>query len=223
VVIKKCRKIITIDGLAGVGKSYFSKRLADFLNFPLLQSGLMFRLLAFFLLSEPKNASLEEQAERTIVSKKNIFIQAAQGQLNNIDPSSLRTSEVSLLASELATFKVVRENFKLYQRLCFPEQSFIAEGRDMGSEIFPDADLKLFIEAPVTLKASWAQQEISDSIKNFLIRDLGDLNRSIAPTRKTPDMQVFLNVGCKESVFNEIKLWVIERLRLDWSFIIRKL
>lgn len=157
------RVVVTIDGLAGSGKSSLASGLAKKLGFELLNSGLLYRRLA--LLCDELS---EEKVVEIVVSNKD-FLLSQSGDLSS--------EETANKASVIATFPKVRELLLPIQRGSFPGRPIVAEGRDMGSVVFPDAKIKVFIEAPIKVRAK--RRGVSEA--DLSERDTRDKKRKVAP------------------------------------------
>jgi len=193
--------VIAIDGPAGVGKSTVSKCLANRLHYGYLDTGALYRSLAWKVQQEhldPNNlAHIEALLSRTslqLIADHNGFTIMIDGQ--RMDPEDLRTPVISQLASAIAVLPKVREWLLPVQQEVGRAGGVIAEGRDMGTRVFPGADVKFFLEADVNVRARRRQQELAekgapvdlDSVREEMImRDTRDRNRSTDPLRPSPD------------------------------------
>lgn len=172
-------KIVTLDGPSGSGKGTVGRLLARILNFNYLDSGLLYRAVAIqaikndIVLSDVNN--IEEIArcmnlEFSLEDNK-IF-------LNGFDVSNLiRTEDISIVSSKVAQLKSVRAILHDIQRSYLKGNGLIADGRDMGTVIFPDADLKIFITASQEARAYRRHKELLGRGESVSLRDL---ERSIA-------------------------------------------
>tara|TARA_A100001035_G_scaffold186075_1_gene148290 strand:+ start:50 stop:691 length:642 start_codon:yes stop_codon:yes gene_type:complete len=203
-------EIITIDGPASVGKSTLAKKIANYYNSPLLNSGRLYRAVAL----EIKNKKIR------IDDKKKILECAKFLDLKNIDTKDLFSSEIDKISSKISSKKYLRDALKIYQKN-FPykyakgKRFAIIEGRDIGTEIFPEAKYKIFMwaSAEVRAKRRYFQirkngqktglKQIYDEIN---ARDRKDLNRKIAPLKPAVNSLLldtsYLDI---EQAFNVIK------------------
>ena len=181
----KSTYIITIDGTSGSGKSTISKLLAHRLNFTLLDSGKLYRSAGYII-------SKFNIPHDDLTEIKNLLITS---RLKSIINHILYSEEVGKKASIVSKIPTVRECMLQLQHSCVNGVGLIANGRDMGSEVYPNADHKLYITASLEIRArrrfnelinkgeSVNYEEIYDLLKK---RDDSDMNRSISPL-KVPD------------------------------------
>jgi len=187
--------IITIDGPAGAGKTTIARALAQKLDIPLLESGALYRYLTWRLINEQKELNdfssdqelrnyLKEKFKEIVVtlSKEGTFLSYNNKTLKE----ELRTKEVEELVSEVSANKIVREEITKFLRELVKEMKVVTEGRDMGSVVFPHADLKIYLTAELEERAKRRLKDVSDrdfeEIKrNLEKRDLKDSTRSEAP------------------------------------------
>ncbi len=191
--------IITLDGPAGVGKSTLAKRLADHFEIAYLDTGAMFRATAWKLGEGSWNwdkskleAALQELNFTLSGSGSNSTLS-----LNGIAlTDEIRTETVGMLASNVAQVPAVREYQKTAQRLIGTTTSLIAEGRDMGTVIFPQAPCKFFLDADLEERARrrFSQLEemgkpadLSELVEQIRARDDQDRNRKVAPLKAAED------------------------------------
>lgn len=194
----KCLPIITLDGPAGVGKSTLAKRLATILGIPYLDTGAMFRTIALRL-----GPGAETLPEDELRARCNAFRFKLQGGgegsvlLCNDVPvgREIRTEEVGRLASRLATSTVVRDYLKEAQR-SLGESGLVAEGRDMGTVVFPTARFKFFLDARPEvrgmrrfeeLQAKGEPADLAQITEMIRQRDDMDRNRAVAPLKPAAD------------------------------------
>ena len=177
--------IIAIDGTAGVGKGTLGKALAEKLNFCLLDTGLLYRAVAYQMLEKKMDFNNPFQAE---------FV-AKSLDLAVLNCADLRLPEISLLASKISSYEGVRNALIQFQR--FFAYNFqkgyagsILDGRDIGTVICPDADIKFFLIADVQVRANrryleFLEKKIPISFQDVLsqleMRDKQDATRNIAP------------------------------------------
>ena len=189
--------MITIDGPAGVGKSTVSKCLAGRLHYGYLDTGALYRVLAWKVQQEklePSNLShIESLLSRTslqLIAGQNGFSIKIDGQ--PVIEKELRTPVISQLASSIAVLPIVRVWLLPVQQTAGKAGGVIAEGRDMGTRVFPDADVKFFLEADVNVRARRRQQELAhkgqsvhlDTVREEMVmRDTRDRTRVLDPLR----------------------------------------
>ena len=189
---------VAIDGPAGSGKSTITKKVAEDLKFNYVDTGALYRSLTYnFLQNNLKK--LEEEKIKNILEKtkiKVLFDGSNQRQLINGEDvtEKIRTKEISKYASLFAKSKNVRDYLITIQRNLAKKENVIMDGRDIGSVVLPNADVKIFLTASVDERAkrrfnelkekSLSLEEIKKEIKK---RDFQDKNRQIAPLKKTDD------------------------------------
>ena len=190
--------IVTLDGPAGVGKSTLARKLATALAIPYLDTGAMFRRLALELQG---NADISEHRLREIFSGLDFTLRVENGEsrlLCNGMPvgNEIRTEQVGLWASRIAGNAIVRTILKEAQRAMGAHSSLVAEGRDMGTEVFPDARCKFFLDADPDVRALRRLKELetrgekhrlADLAAGIRERDTLDRERAIAPLRPAAD------------------------------------
>ncbi len=194
------KKIITIDGPAGAGKSTVSKALAERLQYLYLDTGALYRALAYKALKY--NIDLNDPVQLAgLCSKTDITLKNDDGQMivyvdgENVG-DKIRTEAVGLAASTLSAFGVVREKLLSLQREAGAEGGIVAEGRDMGSVVFPHADYKFYLDADIQertrrrhneLLQKSSPAEMEGILKDMKARDHQDSQRKISPLTATPD------------------------------------
>ncbi len=194
--------IVAIDGPAGAGKSTVSKLLARRLGLSFVDTGALYRAVA---LSAQRQgiAATDDGALGTVLEKIRISFKATGDQnrvfLDDEDVSAeIRTPEISLLASAVSARPVVRQGLLGLQRRLALEAPVgaVLEGRDIGTVVFPDADLKFFLEASADVRARRRFEELfqkgSDSSLDAVLadqtkRDRDDSSRAVAPLKPAED------------------------------------
>jgi len=197
--------VITIDGPAGAGKSTVSKTLAKKLDYVYLDTGALYRALAYKTLkleiSLDEVSALANLCSNTTVALKNIDGQMKVYLDGEDVEEKIRTEEVGLAASKISTFTVVRERLLNLQREAGAEGGIVAEGRDMGSVVFPHADYKFYLDANLKERIKRRHKELLEkgatveykSIqKDMFARDKQDKHREIAPL-KAPDGAIIID------------------------------
>ena len=194
------RLIIAIDGPSGAGKSTLAKRLAKELNFIYLDTGAMYRALALKVLREgvdladdARLAELIRGTEIDLAEKEGWLVVLLDGR---DVASEIRTPEVSQMASKVSALRIVRERMLELQRAMGRRGSVVAEGRDIGTVIFPQAEVKIFLDASVRerarrrcdeIKAAGRAVDLAETLHEIEERDRRDSEREIAPLRKADD------------------------------------
>jgi CMP/dCMP kinase len=195
----KAQLIVTIDGPSGAGKSTAARVLAEKLGYTYLDSGAMYRAFAYrFHMCRQKNASLELESMLKGFSVR--FLQGCLEQRIYVDledvSEEIRKPYVSMLASDLSTLKHVRDRMTELQREIGCQGGIIAEGRDMGTVVFPHAHMKFFLTADLNERALRRHQErflkgdtatlqqVRDDMK---CRDFQDRSRELAPLKPAGD------------------------------------
>jgi cytidylate kinase len=192
--------IVAIDGPSGAGKSTLAKSIAKELGFIYLDTGAMYRALALKairqgldLTDEGKVAALARATDIDLVEKNG----AVAVLLDGADVAGLiRTPEVSQMASKISALKVVRQRLLELQRVLGERGSVVAEGRDIGTVIFPRAEVKVYLDASVEERARRRCEELhragrevtlQDTRQEMEERDKRDSERDLAPLCKAQD------------------------------------
>lgn len=190
--------IITIDGPSGTGKTTVAKRVAEALNLPYFDTGAMYRAVTWYLLKEAVPISDESRVKAALDTfffriestnkEKRYFV-------NDADVTAeIRTKEVNAAVSEVSALACVRENLWKIQKNFGEQKAGVFEGRDMGSVVFPEAELKFFLTADPAIRAERRLKEIQqklpeesktwshdEMIKELMRRDAYDSSRQLAP------------------------------------------
>lgn len=232
--------VVAIDGPAGTGKSTATKRLADALGFVHIDTGALYRSIALLALEQVNReavqqedseetqrfCNLSQQLARTVKlgfkrdAKKN---PANRILANGRDLTALiRTPEVSMASSKISAIPEVRESLLGLQRQLGCVGKSILEGRDIGTVVFPDADVKFFLSASVDerakrrlaeLEATGADAPSFEEVKSQIAaRDAGDMNRAVAPLKKADDaIEIDTSDLTLDEVVEQMKQEVLSR------------
>jgi len=191
--------LITIDGPAGAGKTTVSRALADRLGYRYIDTGALYRGVALAVqirgLDPEKDDDLKQlctDLNLTIVRKKEGLGLFLNGE--NIS-DRIRTSEITMLASAVSARPVVRDFLLDLQKDLGREKAAVFEGRDMGTVVFPDADIKFFLDASTRTRAQrrYAEQKTKSSQtmdeveRDIQQRDHNDSTRDVAPLKPAED------------------------------------
>ena len=182
--------LITIDGPAGSGKGTIAKQLSEVLKLNYLDSGAIYRILGLHLIENNIPIDNEDLIKKSI-EKANIQFSRHKISLNNRDVTDdIRTESIAKTASLIAANKTVRESILDLQRSFLKKPGLVAEGRDMGTVVFPEAKNKFFLTASVQERADRRYKQliskgfdvsIADLVVEIQERDFRDINRTISP------------------------------------------
>jgi cytidylate kinase len=207
------KPIITIDGPAGAGKSTISKLLADWLSFIYLDTGALYRAVAYYLTRKGFPGKKEELTE--LCRSMHVELNDQAGHLHVfVDGEDvtmkIRTEEIGLLASQISAIPLVREVLLSVQRDMASDGGVVAEVRDMGTVVFSDAEIKFFLDASVQERAGRRYHELlgkgdgvslQDIENDLLLRDRQDRERPIAPLIVPPDA---LRIDSTDKTISEV-------------------
>ncbi len=187
---------IAIDGPAGSGKSTIAKKIAEMMHIIYIDTGAMYRAVTFDMIRQNIDSGDEEKLEKRL-NKLLLNFHEGHMMVNEIDVSvEIRTPEVTRNVSDYSKSRIVREKMQQYQRRIAENQSVIMDGRDIGTEVLPDADLKVYLIASVEerarrrlgdLESSGYKSDLITLIQEIETRDYIDSNRELSPLKKAED------------------------------------
>ena len=201
IILRNRRPIVAIDGPAGSGKSTVTRLAATALNLFYLDTGAMYRALTWLALKTGTPIS-DEWAIAELVSSSyleyNLDPASKMLKINGEDVTeAIRSLEVTSRVSEMAAIPAVRQFLVEEQRRCGTKGGIVAEGRDIGTNVFPDAELKIFLTASVQERSRRRLLELKETDRanislaqleqDIALRDEKDSTREVAPLRKAAD------------------------------------
>jgi cytidylate kinase len=212
--------IITVDGPSGAGKGTLCQMLAAKLNWALLDSGALYRVTA--LAAKQHAVSMNNEAGlEAIAAHLDVQFQVSAQQAGvqvilegeNVT-SDLRTEETGAIASQVAAVNVVRSALLERQRAFQQQPGLIADGRDMGTVVFPDAELKVYLTASAEERGQRRHKQLicagkdanlAQIINDIEVRDDRDMNRAVAPLKPAVDAIVIDSTSMSiEAVFEQV-------------------
>ena len=218
--------IIAIDGFSSCGKSTFAKSIAARLGYIFIDTGAMYRAVTLYALENgavvdgqvnaAKVEALLPQIE--IAFRFNSERGASDVYINGVEvEQKIRTIEVSNLVSKISSIAAVREKLVSLQQQMGQARGVVMDGRDIGTVVFPDAELKIYMTADAEVRAKRRYDELTakgDSVtmeeilENVISRDHADMNREISPLRQAEDAIVLDNSYMS---VEEQMAWFMER------------
>jgi cytidylate kinase len=194
------RLIIAIDGPVGSGKSSTARRVADLLGYTYLDSGAMYRALALKALRRKIPFDAAEKLEALAAETRIDLLAGEKGQRVILDgadvTAEIRTPEVSQSSSKIAVLPGVRRHLVAEQRRAGAAGGVVMEGRDIGTAVFPDAGLKIFLDASVEVRAGRRLAEhtargerisLEQMMEEVRQRDARDTDREASPLVRAAD------------------------------------
>ena len=210
---------IAIDGPAGAGKSSIARAVAEEIGYIYVDTGALYRSIALYSIENKlDNESLVNSLDKINIRLE--FIDKCQHVfLNDNDVSDkIRTPEVSMGASKVSVIPEVREFLFGLQKKIAAENNIIMDGRDIGTVVLPDADLKVFLTASAEERANRRFKEMTDSsityeqvLEDIKQRDYNDMHRDIAPLKQAEDAVLLDTTGMTiEEVKQKLKALIDE-------------
>lgn len=221
---------IAIDGPSGSGKSTISKIIAKKIGFINVDTGALYRTIAYFFLENKINYKEKSEVLKNLnnisVSLKNEnFSQTIF--LNGVDVTQkIRTNEISMLSSEISVIPEVRQFLLKLQRDIAEKNNIVIDGRDIGTVVIPNADVKIFLTADPKVRAkrrynqliSKGQSTTFDEILELINkRDYNDIHRKISPLKKADDAILVdnSNLNQQDTVYKLIEIIKKKGIKID--------
>ena len=192
---------IAIDGPAGAGKSSIAKALSKRLGYIYIDTGAMYRAVALFFVENNVSDGTDSRIE-SLLEKREISIKYEDGAqkviLNGEDVTGkLRLEEIGKLASKFSAIGSVREKLVALQRKLAQKENVVMDGRDIGTVVLPNADLKIYLSASSKVRAKrrylellekgYTDLDINEIEDEIIKRDEADMNREISPLKQADD------------------------------------
>ncbi|ARN76663.1 cytidylate kinase [Nonlabens spongiae] len=222
---------IAIDGHSSTGKSTAAKQLAKKLNYIYVDTGAMYRAVSYFVLQNrliengqvKENELTDHLEDIKIRFENNPDSKNADVYLNNVNiEKEIRTLEVSNIVSRVAEISAVRKKLVQQQQAMGVEKGIVMDGRDIGSVVFPDAELKVFMTAAPEVRATRRYDELiergdditfDEVLKNVLERDRIDSSREDSPLIQTEDALLLdTSKMSREAQLEQLEQWARERI-----------
>lgn len=219
---------IAIDGPSGSGKSSISKYLAKKLHFVSVDTGALYRSIAYYFFKNNIDYNLESNVSENL---KNIDIDVKYSDnnqlvfLNNENiTDNIRSDEVSMISSKISSMACVREYLLSLQRNIALKNNIIMDGRDIGTVVLPNADVKIFLTASPKSRAQRRYEQLlksypnitfSEVLKNINKRDFNDMHRKISPLKPAKDAIIFDN---SKYTFNESVNHILTKIKERVNF-----
>ena len=223
--------IIAIDGFSSCGKSTLAKAMAKALKYVFVDTGAMYRAIALYFLRNEVSFTDQNAIEKALNHielrfKYNSLSQKSDMYLNgeNVE-QEIREMRVSQKVSEVASISSVREFAVAQQQAMGVEKGVVMDGRDIGTVVFPNAELKLFVTADPAVRLERRYQELlqtNPSISkeevsaNLQQRDLMDSTREHSPLRQAEDAMVLDNTHLNRAEqFEQAMKWALEKIKVN--------
>ncbi len=210
--------IVSIDGYSSCGKSTMAKDLASRIGYTFVDTGAMYRAVTLLAIrnnlfdenNKPDTESLKRLLpDSTITQRHNPSLGKAETFLNgeNVE-NEIRGMEVSSLVSDIATIPFVRSELVRQQQVMGKDGGIVMDGRDIGTTVFPNAELKIFVTASPQIRAQRRYAELlakgqqttkEEVLKNLEERDFVDSHREVSPLRQAEDAVVIDNTNLSPS------------------------
>jgi cytidylate kinase len=220
--------VITVDGWSSCGKSTMARQLAKKLNYVFIDSGAMYRAITLFFLRNDLDCNNTEAVSEAVSKISLSFTLNSDNGNNeiwmngeNVEPY-IREMTVADKVSEVAALKPVRDFAVAQQRLIGKEKGIVMDGRDIGTAVFPNAELKIFMTADMEVRVQrrWKEMQAKnpgipmDEVReNLASRDHIDSTRAISPLRKPEDAVVLDNSNISPEEQLEMALqWANEKI-----------
>ena len=218
--------VIAIDGFSSCGKSTFAKAIAARLGYIFIDTGAMYRAVTLYSLEHGAVVDGEVQQDKVVELLPQIEISfrfnaergASDIYVNGVEvEQKIRSIEVSNLVSKISSIAQVREKLVAMQQRMGQERGVVMDGRDIGTVVFTDAELKIYMTADPAVRAQRRYDELTakgddvtleEILENVISRDHADMNREISPLRQAEDAIVLDN---SHMSVEEQMAWFMER------------
>ena len=218
--------VIAIDGFSSCGKSTFAKAIAARLGYIFIDTGAMYRAVTLYSLEHGAVVDGEVRQDKVVELLPQIEISfrfnaergASDIYVNGVEvEQKIRSIEVSNLVSKISSIAQVREKLVAMQQRMGQERGVVMDGRDIGTVVFPDAELKIYMTADPAVRAQRRYDELTakgddvtleEILENVISRDHADMNREISPLRQAEDAIVLDN---SHMSVEEQMAWFMER------------
>tara|TARA_B110000008_G_scaffold97349_1_gene99952 strand:+ start:590 stop:1273 length:684 start_codon:yes stop_codon:yes gene_type:complete len=224
--------VIAIDGYSSTGKSSLAKKLASQYGFLYIDTGAMYRMVALKVLREgwinSKKEISDDLLERNLPLLNIDFKRTSDGKNfalldGEVVETDIRTMEINDIVSKISSLTIVRSQLVAQQQKMAIGKDLVMDGRDIGTVVFPNADLKIFMQADADIRANRRLLELRsngnfnvslEEVKaNLIQRDNDDQARSDSPLQKASDAIVLDNSEkSAEEVFKLVSSWVLEKI-----------
>ncbi len=215
--------IIAIDGFSSTGKSTLAKQLAYKLNFTYVDSGAMYRAITLYFLDHHIELSDNVQIVKALEQIVLTFIDNKISLNGEPVDEQIRSMAIANLVSEVAALKEVRKFAVAQQQALGEEKAIVMDGRDIGTTVFPKAELKIYLTADEHIRAMRRYDEmkrtnpsisLDEVVENLKHRDLIDSTRDVSPLRKAKDAVILDNTALTMEQQLEISYqWAMERMQ----------
>jgi len=215
--------IIAIDGFSSTGKSTLARQLAYKLNFTYVDSGAMYRAITLYFLDHHIELSDNVQIVKALEQILLTFIDNKISLNSEPVDEQIRSMAIANLVSEVAALKEVRKFAVAQQQALGEEKAIVMDGRDIGTTVFPKAELKIYLTADEHIRAMRRCDEmklknpsisLDEVVENLKHRDLIDSTRDVSPLRKAKDAVILDNTALTMEQQLEISYqWAIERMQ----------
>ena len=218
--------VIAIDGFSSCGKSTFAKAIAARLGYIFIDTGAMYRAVTLYALEQGaiRDGEVDTEAVVKLLPEINISFSfnAERGASDiyvngELAEGRIRTIEVSNCVSKVSSIREVREKLVAMQQQMGQKRGVVMDGRDIGTVVFPDAELKIFMTADAQVRAERRYAELTakgdkvtmeEILDNVISRDKADMERTISPLRQAEDAVVLDN---SDMSVDEQMAWFMER------------
>ncbi len=216
------RIVIAIDGFSSTGKSTLAKQLAQKLNYTYVDSGAMYRAITLYFLDHSIDLADKEMISKAL-EQINLKFVDNKITLNGHDiDEQIRSMAIANLVSEVAAVKEVRKFAVAQQQAMGIEKGIVMDGRDIGTTVFPRAELKIYLSANEHIRAMRRYEEMKlkndkismdEVVENLKHRDLIDSTREVSPLRKAKDAVILDNTQLTMEDQLDISYgWALERI-----------